>query len=100
MPDPAWLSLLCVAILGLLYPPILYPAVLWLLRVGRRSSGPTRVARPGDASGDRVGFSVIIPAHNEERVIRRKLVNTLHCARNAGAPFQVIVAADGCTDAT
>ena len=44
-------------------------------------------------------FSVVIPAHNEERVIARCLAAALDGAP-ADARFEVIVAANGCTDDT
>lgn len=44
-------------------------------------------------------FTVIIPAHNEEAVIGRCLQTVLHDAPTA-YPFEIIVAANGCTDRT
>ena len=44
-------------------------------------------------------FSVIIPAHNEEAVIARCLTTMLRDAPTDGLP-ELIVAANGCTDAT
>lgn len=44
-------------------------------------------------------FCVIIPAHDEERVIARCL-DTIHAGAPAGHAMQVIVAANGCSDRT
>ena len=45
-------------------------------------------------------ISFVIPAHNEAMLLGRTL-RTLHASAQAtGEPFEVIVAADGCTDAT
>jgi cellulose synthase/poly-beta-1,6-N-acetylglucosamine synthase-like glycosyltransferase len=89
--------LLSVSVVGLLYPTVLYPLVLGLLSRSRWGRG----AHSSGRESDRVdGFAVVIPAHNEERVIARKLRTTLAAVGNAGCPGQVIVAADGCTDRT
>lgn len=48
---------------------------------------------------DMHGFTVIIPAHNEEAVIGRCLETILSCAPDDHG-MQIIVAANGCTDGT
>ena len=45
-------------------------------------------------------ISFIIPAHNEELLIDRCLANLRAAATASGKPFEIIVAADGCTDRT
>lgn len=46
------------------------------------------------------GFSVVIAAHNEAAVIEKTLRSVLDNRALLGAPLQVIVVANGCTDAT
>jgi poly-beta-1,6-N-acetyl-D-glucosamine synthase len=46
------------------------------------------------------GAHFIIPAHNEELVIREKLENTLKACRATGISWQVIVVSDASTDRT
>ncbi len=48
---------------------------------------------------DPVPFTLIIPAHNEAAVISRCL-NTARCGASSAVPFEIIVAANGCTDQT
>lgn len=87
-----WLAILAVAVLGVAYPILLYPALLWIM---------TRRRAPRAERTERVpGYTVVIPAHNEEKVIGRKLENTLAAVRDAALPAQIVVAADGCTDGT
>jgi cellulose synthase/poly-beta-1,6-N-acetylglucosamine synthase-like glycosyltransferase len=88
------LTVFAVALVGASYPFGVYPIVLAIASAAR--------ARPRAArtSVDLEGFTVIIPAHNEARVIERKLLNTLEATRNASIPAQIVVAADGCTDDT
>ena len=84
--------LLLVSIFAALYPFVIYPAILWLQTRGMQNTEPPDAPLPG--------FTVIIPAHNEERVVEAKLANVLRAAKHSGAPNQIIVAADGCTDQT
>jgi cellulose synthase/poly-beta-1,6-N-acetylglucosamine synthase-like glycosyltransferase len=90
-----WTGVLTLSVVGIVYPSVIYPALLTVLpRLRRRDElSKARVSRIA-------GFSIIIPAHNEERVIEDKLRTTLEAARQSGYPWQVIVAADGCTDRT
>src|SRR4051812_43587590 len=44
------------------------------------------------------GLSIIIPAHNEATVVARTLESIL--ANKFSGPLQIIVVANGCTDAT
>ncbi len=45
-------------------------------------------------------ISFILPAHNEERLIGRSLSQLNTAANATGRSFEIIVAADGCTDRT
>ncbi|MEM4409340.1 MAG: glycosyltransferase, partial [Candidatus Caldarchaeum sp.] len=89
-----WLIVLGVATFGMIYPYTIYPLCLWLLsRVVRRQ----KVLRQHYQI---FPFTVIIPVYNEEKVIQRKLLNTLQCAERVGAPYEIIVVSDGSTDRT
>lgn len=89
-----WLLVLGVAIFGMVYPYTIYPLCLWLLsKVVRRQKILWQHYQIPP-------FTIIIPAYNEEKVIQRKLLNTLQCAERAGAPYEVIVVSDGSTDRT
>ncbi len=76
-----------------MYPFVIYPSFLWL-RTRRLSAHRQRDAVPLPS------FSVIIPCHNEEKVIKRKLANTIACAENTGSRFSIIVVSDASTDRT
>jgi cellulose synthase/poly-beta-1,6-N-acetylglucosamine synthase-like glycosyltransferase len=65
--------------------------VLSRLRKAARDSGPGLPALPR--------VTVLIPAHNEERWIARKIENTL-ALEYPSRLLQVLVASDGCTDKT
>jgi poly-beta-1,6-N-acetyl-D-glucosamine synthase len=96
-PYDFWISLLTASVIGLLYPVALYPCFLLFV-----TARPFR-SRQRERGGPRAaidGFTVIIPAHNEERVIEKKMTTTLAAVRATRHPAQVIVAADGCTDRT
>jgi cellulose synthase/poly-beta-1,6-N-acetylglucosamine synthase-like glycosyltransferase len=54
---------------------------------------------PDAAVGELPSVTVLIPAHNEERWIARKLENTL-CLQYPYTRLQILVASDGCTDHT
>ena len=45
-------------------------------------------------------FSVVIPAHNEERYVARCIASVRHAARYYGAPVEMIVVCNRCTDRT
>jgi biofilm PGA synthesis N-glycosyltransferase PgaC len=90
-----WIDVLTLSIVGSLYPSAIYPALLLVLPRNNR-----RVSSPEPPGIEIPGFTVIIPAHNEERVIVEKLRTTLEAVRRSGYQWQVIVAADGCTDRT
>lgn len=74
------------------YSYFLYPLVLKLAQVAL-GSRPIEV----DAS-HRPGLSLIITAHNEEKRIREKILNSL--AIEYSGDLEIIVASDGSTDAT
>lgn len=88
---PAAAILLALSAAGLLYPWVIYP--LWLKSRSRRWSLITM------ARNHEVSVSVIIPAFNKERVILRKLRNTL-TLRYPRELMEILVVADGCTDRT
>jgi poly-beta-1,6-N-acetyl-D-glucosamine synthase len=78
----------------LVYHYFAYPAIVWLLA---RRLPPSVPAAAGQ--GEPPSLSFVIAAFNEERVIERKLENTLALTYPAGR-VEVIVAAHGSSDAT
>jgi len=83
--------LLWMSLAAILWPHIGYPIFLYVLARLRPSSARQEDIEPT--------VSVIIAAHNEERVIAAKVGATLELDYPA-EKLDVIVAADGCTDAT
>lgn len=73
------------------YPYTLYPLVLWLLAKIRPRRWNRQEFYPK--------LSVIIAAHNEQAVIRRKIENTL-AFDYPEELLEILVASDGSTDAT
>ena len=84
---------LCFALVFYVY--IGYPCAIFL-----RARSKSRAVPPDHCDEAQFPFlTVLIPAHNEEKWIRRKIENALEL----GYPrdrFQVLVASDGCTDGT
>ena len=87
------LSIFVLSISLAIYPFVIYPCLLWA-RARRLSAH-----RPGDQL-PLPSFSVIIPCHNEEKVIERKVANTLASAEATKSTFSVIVVSDASTDRT
>jgi cellulose synthase/poly-beta-1,6-N-acetylglucosamine synthase-like glycosyltransferase len=85
--------LLLISILALAYTWLLYPGLLWVARKW--------YVRPvhGNPHTDWLTFSIILPVHNEEKYIASKLQNCLKLEHQQDR-LEVIVACDGCTDAT
>ena len=84
-------GLVALAVAGIAYAYIGYPALLWLL---------SKLA-PGSGSAPSTEFSLtlIIAAHNEEASIREKLEATLRL-NYPREKLQILVASDGSTDKT
>lgn len=83
-----------VSVAGVFYAYFGYPLVLWLLAIARR---PDRTALPGTTEYS-PSLSLVIPAHNEGDVIRRKIENSL--SLKVPGEYQVVVISDGSTDDT
>jgi len=82
-----------LALVGVLYTYAGYPLLLWLVSgLNRRSSG-TRHGRTDP------GISMIVPFHNEESSVARKLANTAQLDYSP-ARLQVLLVSDGSTDRT
>lgn len=84
-----------IAAAGVIYPYLGYPLVLWLL--GQLM--PQRTEFPTQPDADLPGASLIIPVHNEETRIARKIANTAALTYPPGR-LQVIYVSDGSTDGT
>lgn len=82
--------ILCVALLVALTPWTIFPLALRLLPRRRPQRGAARIER----------VSILIPAHNEAARIRAKVENARLLAAELGVPVEILVGADGCTDAT
>jgi len=87
-------ALFWISVFGVLYPYLGYPALLWLLgRVQWRSSEQRR-------SGPSLpSVSLIVPVHNEESRIVRKVENCAALEYPAGR-LQVVFVSDGSSDRT
>ncbi len=83
----------CLALTAYTY--LLYPACLWLL--ARLFSKPA--AMPELPRAELPHVTLLVAAHNEERVIEQKLLNSLslHYPRDR---LNVVIASDGSSDAT
>lgn len=81
---------ICVA--GIVYPYIGYPLVMFLIATFRDG-------RDLPAPGVYPSVSLIVPAHNEERRIERKVRNTA-ALRYPPEQLQVLFVSDGSTDRT
>jgi len=86
----AWLEVILVIQIALLaYAYGIFPAVMALLA--------WRLPRRGDGQSRSPAVSLIIPAHNEQQVIREKLGNALATDYE---DLEIILASDGSTDRT
>lgn len=91
-----------LSLLLIFYAYLGYPLILWCLNEFKPPVAPTNVTAVVTLPKS---VSVIITAHNEARVIREKLENTLAAAGaftalGDGYSAEVIVASDGSTDDT
>lgn len=85
-----WASLVLPA-----YVYLGYPVAIHLLARRRRNKVPQDDAPPTQWPF----LTLLIPAHNEERWIRRKIENTLELDYPRER-MQILIASDGCTDGT
>jgi cellulose synthase/poly-beta-1,6-N-acetylglucosamine synthase-like glycosyltransferase len=90
MPVSQWLLVILLALFA--YPYALYPALLWLIPVRRRSTPPELPDSPPSVA-------LIVCALNEERVIRDKLENSLQLDYPADR-LKIVFVNDGSTDRT
>jgi cellulose synthase/poly-beta-1,6-N-acetylglucosamine synthase-like glycosyltransferase len=77
-----------VFILFTLYTIVIPVAGLW-----------TRTLRPAERRPPRSRFAIVVPAHNEERVIAN-LIDSLHALAYPAHLFDIYVVADNCDDGT
>lgn len=84
-----------ISVVGILYPYLGYPAVLWMLgRFSGRQCSIEKEALPFLPS-----VSMIVPVCNEEKRIERKIANTL-ALRYPTDRLQILFVSDGSTDRT
>ena len=76
----------------IVYSYLGYPLLLYIFSIGRKR-------KAGFSAGEEPSVSVIVAAYNEETVIESKLKNTL-TLDYPSSKLQIIVAAQGSTDAT
>ena len=91
-------TLLAAAAAAIVYHHVIYPLALSRLARSwraRQSANPVSAA----AASDQPRVCLIVPAHNEATVIARKVANCAAIAYSSDK-LQVIIACDGCTDAT
>lgn len=86
-------SVFVICAIAAIYPYVLYPWLLWFLCRKIKPHPPT-------AAGNLPSFTVIIPCHNEEVVIKRKIENMLDRVSHTPAYSEIIVVSDGSTDKT
>ncbi|MDD2941469.1 MAG: glycosyltransferase [bacterium] len=91
-----------LSLLLIFYAYLGYPLILWCLNEFKPSLPSANVVSEADAPKS---VSIVITVHNEARVIREKLENTLaaaHAFEALGDDYsvEVIVASDGSTDDT
>jgi cellulose synthase/poly-beta-1,6-N-acetylglucosamine synthase-like glycosyltransferase len=79
---------------SVLYVYLLYPVLIWVLAGMRRQRQAARRQEPA------APFSVILPVHDEAARIAARLDELLRLIGASARPGEVIVVADGCTDAT
>lgn len=84
-----------VSVLLVLHVYVGYPVGIYIRSKLHRAGAPPKEA----ASGELPYVTVLIPAHNEERWIARKIENAL-ALEYPSSRRQVLVASDGCTDNT
>jgi cellulose synthase/poly-beta-1,6-N-acetylglucosamine synthase-like glycosyltransferase len=89
------LALFWVSLIGTTYAYFGYPVVLWVIA---RCAAFGRPTASSHGNGRLPSNTLLVPVHNESRVIVRKLDNTL--ALEYPGDLEVIVVSDGSTDET
>jgi glycosyltransferase involved in cell wall biosynthesis len=84
-----------ISVVGILYPYLGYPAVLWML--GRFHGRQCSIEKEDLQFFPSV--SMIVPVCNEEKRIERKIANT-RALRYPADRFQIVFVSDGSTDRT
>ena len=94
-----WEIVFWVAAGLIVWTQLAYAAALWLIAGLRGSPGEAPAWARNAAPHELPAISLIIAAHNEQEVIEAKVANAL-ALDYPRERLQVIVACDGCTDAT
>jgi cellulose synthase/poly-beta-1,6-N-acetylglucosamine synthase-like glycosyltransferase len=104
------LEILFFGSLGLiLYSQVGYPMVLWILRrlgvrtnrrINRHPQAAAGLGRERAGLLEPVDVSLIVAAHNEEGEIGQRVAAAVASGQEIAGSLEVIVACDGCTDAT
>ena len=84
-----------LAVATILYVYLLYPVVIWVLAATRRERRREASAEPTPAA-----FSVVLAVRDEAARITARLDELLTLIGSTGRAGEVVVVADGCTDAT
>lgn len=86
--------LFVLSLIGLLYPYIIYPAILYIMYVYNKKSYSLLVK-----DKKRRSLSVIIAAYNEEKNIKARIENLL-ASKNVLDNVEILIGSDGSTDRT
>ena len=88
-----WFWIFCIAALAIIYPYLIYPVLLLLIR-------PFLFRRPSQADDSyRPTVSIVLAAYNEEDCIREKLENCLALEYPADK-LEILVGSDASEDRT
>ena len=77
------------------------PTISGITSITGSTSRPDAVHEPSAiAATDLRGISVIVPVHNEARVLEGAIADMLHAAERLGVPFEILVCENGSRDDT
>ena len=91
--------IMIIALLMLIWTYLLYPAFVMTLAALKRTGKTDNIDQEGISYPDRPFVSVIMPVHNEEKVIREKTAS-LVASDYPASLTEFIIGSDGSTDGT